>query len=105
MKAINHVLLEVFCRKDCQAPGERCPDYCPSQGAWAGYPCLFHGCKYVDFTSCENTLCYIGPDSDEVYGISMGEEENLDSWKEIAVRKIDEAYDEYMAQHPPETDN
>ncbi len=104
MECINHVLLEVFCRKELY-PEEPFPSFCPTKGKYAAYPCLFNKCPYVAFTSCEDTLCYIGRASDEVYGISFGGdmEENtsaagVEAWEKISIAKIDEAYEEFMAK-------
>ena len=101
---MSHVLLEVFCTKNfdrnVKAP---LPDFCPGNGCRPSYHCLSHRCPYLDFTSCENTLCYIGKQSDMECGILFGgdmEEGNpavgLDAWQEIAKAKIEEAYDQYM---------
>jgi hypothetical protein len=104
MDCINHVLLEVYCWKD-EHPEAPYPPFCPTKGKYAAYPCLFHKCPYVDFTSCEDTLCYIGREADEVYGISFGGDMEegpsavgVDTWEQIAVAKIDEAYEEFMAK-------
>ena len=57
------------------------------------------------FTTCENTLCYIGENSDVEYGISFGgemvagskcESQLKEKWQSTALRKIDEAYGDYM---------
>ena len=103
---MNQILLELFCMKKT----DKCidaplPSFCQNNTDIPSYHCLANGCKYVDFTTCENTLCYVGNCSDVEYGISFGGEmvqksdcENLlkEKWKSISVRKIDEAYDEYL---------
>ena len=101
---LNHVLLEVFCLKNTDAfAAEPLPADCPTEGAHATYHCLRSRCSYLDFTSCEDTLCYIGPESDMEHGILYGgdmEDGNPDvgaaQWREIAIAKINEAYDAFM---------
>ena len=103
---INHILLEVFCLKSLdENTNEPCPPFCPTGGKYATFQCLSHKCRFVDFTSCEDTLCYIGGESDELFGFSYGgemEEGNIDigveEWKEISIGKIKEAYAQFMAQ-------
>ena len=97
---INHILIEAFCLKDIDEHAhEPFPPFCPTEGKYATFQCLSPKCKYVDFTSCENTLCYIGDTSDELYGVTYGgdmEEGNtnigLEEWKNISISKIKEAY-------------
>ena len=101
---LNHVLLEVFCLKDTDRfAGESLPADCPTKGTYAGYHCLHSKCKYLDFTSCEDTLCYIGPESDMQHGILFGGDMEdgdptvgVDQWREIAIAKINEAYEQFM---------
>ena len=101
---INHVLLEVFCTKDFDKnASEPYPPFCTTKGECATYQCLFNTCKFVDFTSCEDTLCYIGRASDEVFGISYGGDMEdgdtnigIEEWEKIAIAKINEAYREFM---------
>lgn len=101
---INHILIEAFCLKNIDKYAhEPYPSFCPTEGKCATFQCLFHKCKYIDFTSCEDTLCYIGEASDEVYGVTFGgnmEEGNpnigIETWKDISISKIDEAYALYM---------
>ena len=98
----THILLEVYCEwgmkdrlKECDIPPCNLLEKIPS------YQCLFRGCPYVAFTSCENTLCYVGPESraEELisFGGEMGSEDfEISEWKKICIDKINEAYDEYM---------
>lgn len=103
---LNHVLLEVFCLKNTDRyADDPLPVDCKTKGAYASYHCLCSSCKYLDFTSCEDALCYIGPDSDMEHGILYGgdmEEGNpgvgIQQWREIAIAKIDEAYHQFMEQ-------
>lgn len=103
---LNHVLLEVVCMKnsDCYAD-DPIPDYCRTKCEYACYHCLLNSCKYLDFTSCENTLCYIGEDSDMEHGILFGGDMEegeptigVDEWRRIAFAKIDEAYHQFMEE-------
>ena len=101
---INHVLLEVFCRKNWEKNAEApYPEFCRNEGKYASYHCLFNRCPYLDFTSCADALCYIGPESDMMKGIVFGGEMEegdsdvgVEQWREIAIAKIQEAYDRYM---------
>ena len=103
-KLINHILLEVYCIKKMDGnAAEPCPSFCPTGGKYATYQCLLNKCKYVDFTSCEDTLCYIGEESDELFGISYGGDMEIgnpdvgvEEWKEIAISKVKEAYAQFM---------
>ena len=103
---LNHVLLEVICLKHTDRyAGEPLPANCPTAGQYAGYHCLCSRCRYLDFTSCENTLCYIGPESDMEHGILYGGDMEdgdpavgLEQWRQIAIAKIDEAYDQFMEE-------
>lgn len=101
---INHILLEVYCLKGIDKyTNEPYPPFCPTNGKCATFQCLLEKCRFVDFTSCEDTLCYIGGESDEVFGISYGgdmeegsSDIGVDEWKEIAVSKVKEAYLQFM---------
>ena len=103
---MNQILLEIFCLKHTDdhinAPF---PSFCCSKEGNPTSNCLLNGCKYLDFTTCENTLCYIGENSDVEYGISFGgemvagskcESQLKEKWQSTALRKIDEAYGDYM---------
>ena len=107
----NHVLLEVFCLKNidanvCKPRPEFCtaaedPEY---PGDWEpGYGCLFHKCPFVDFTSCENTLCYINEKSEMEHGIlfggDMGCEDDtagIERWKKMSIDAVERTYQEFM---------
>ena len=101
---LNHVLHEVFCLKNTDENVDApCPEFCQNKGEYASYHCLFHECPYAAFTSCENTLCYIGHDSSMEEGILFGGDMEagnsnigIDQWREIAIAKINEAYEEFM---------
>ena len=103
---MNHILLECYCLKETERyAGEKSPAFCAGKKE-PTYDCLKHRCKYLDFTSCENTLCYIDDAAEMAYGIIFGGEmtshgeENGDiaRWRNTAIEKIDEAYDVYMKE-------
>lgn len=109
----NHVLLEVFCTKAINGPDDPIPSFCESNATNPGYYCLWNKCLYMTFTSCENTFCYVGEDSTAVNDVGFGgdmlpqktdEDEKvlIEYWKEICLRKINEAFTEYrdgLTQH------
>lgn len=112
----THVLLDVYCFHG-EHSDSAIPDYCPCKGFGAeltpGYECLFNNCPFVSFTSHENAMCYINKKSEAEEIVSLGEDwldenfkcipNNIELWKQIAVRKIKEAYEEY--EKLTETDN
>lgn len=72
-------------------------------GKGPNYLCLKNNCKFLDYTTCENTFCYINEKSEMEEGISFGGEmiknnvnEDVDNWKKISLKKIEEGYMEYM---------
>ncbi|MBS6447329.1 MAG: hypothetical protein KH382_07035 [Clostridiales bacterium] len=93
---MNHILLELYCLKE---DGE----VCCSNIKGPNYLCLKNNCKFLDYTTCENTFCYINEKSEMEEGISFGGEmiknnvnEDVDNWKKISLKKIEEGYMEYM---------
>ena len=102
---LNHILLELYCLQDIDtnANADR-PQYCQSADNCPSYACLMNGCPYLDFTTCENTLCYINEASEMEEGISLGAEmvkdgafdASLKRWRDISLKKILEAYKQYM---------
>lgn len=99
----THIFLEAYCSFDWEAGAEQrdLPPCCSSPEKGPSYQCLFQGCPYATFTSCENTLCYIGANSEAEalisFGGEMGESDSeIRKWKEICSVKISEAFDEYM---------
>lgn len=104
MAGINHIFLEVYCLCNTDENRRKVrPEYCPGkekEEPIPGYQCLFHDCPFLDFTSCENTACFINEHSEMDYGIifdSELEQEKLGLLKQIVKRKIDEADDEFSA--------
>lgn len=93
----NHVLLEVYCTKnyDENLPKNK-PEFCCSDNCTPNYNCLLNKCTSVAFTSHENALCYVNENSETEKIISLGEEDNLQLWKGISLKKIDEAYECFM---------
>ena len=98
------VLLEVYCRKEKLNNHLECTD-CRCLERSPGYDCLYKHCPYVAFTSCENSLCYVNDKSIAQEIISFGGEmashplsvaEGITLWRDISIKKINEAYNEYM---------
>ena len=103
---LNHVLLEIFCLKDTDYNQDKdLPEFCPEVRA-PGYHCLQYRCPFLDFTSCENTLCYINHKAEMDVGILFGGDmessennaEELKLWKDISVDAVNRAYETYMKQ-------
>ena len=98
----NHIMLEVYCLKDLEENTKKentdnCSECTP------GYSCLENKCPYVTFTSYENALCYVNQNSTCEESIALGEEtlsnkKLVSLWKDIACKKINEAYDEFLKQ-------
>lgn len=100
----KHILLEVYCHKNME---QEIPCFCESNGIIPGYYCVLNHCTHMSFTSHENALCYINEKSiaeeiisfgGEMVSESLNECECVKLWKTISIRKINEAYDEYMKQ-------
>lgn len=102
----NCILLEVYCTNrnlNTQSGTSKC--YCSDQVP--GYGCLHMHCPYISFTSCENSLCYVNDKSVAQEIVSLGGEmvsypssttEEISMWRDIAIKKINEAYNEYMKE-------
>ena len=100
----THILLEVYCTKQMGNNIKmELPKYCKSVGK-PHYYCLSEKCPYVSFTSHENSLCYINELSEAEEVISFGgdmeinnisKQEAISIWKDIAIKKINEAYEKY----------
>ncbi|MHC1683049.1 MAG: hypothetical protein AB6733_08890 [Clostridiaceae bacterium] len=107
---MKHLLLEVYC--DCNTNNEENnPKYCANGVGWPGSHCFENSCKFLSYTNCSNEIAYAGDigvveklDHFIGFGGDMtpepydkDQEKDLkDKWKEICVRKISEAYEEYM---------
>lgn len=102
---LNHILLELYCLKDIDenVNADR-PQYCKSTDNNPAYTCLCNDCPYLAYTTCENTLCYINEASEMEDGILFGGEmlkdgdfdASLKRWREISLKKIQDAYKQYM---------
>ncbi len=93
---MNHILLELYCLKKNN-------EVCCLNFGKPNYLCLKNNCKCLDYTTCENTLCYINEKSEMEEGISFGGEmiknnngKDIDNWKKISLKKINEGYEDYM---------
>lgn len=102
---INRILLELYCLKDADSNSELDrPQYCQSAINKPSYFCLLKNCPFLDYTTCENTLCYINEESEMEEGISLGGEmlngDDFDHlikrWKECSLNAIDDAYERHM---------
>ncbi len=93
---MNHILLEIFCLKDTDEHADKpLPDFCKCADE-SRYECLSNNCPYIAFTSCENTLCYINERSEAEEIVSLGEEDDIELWKDISLKAIDKAYKEFL---------
>ncbi|WP_084159724.1 hypothetical protein [Paenibacillus ehimensis] len=110
MSTFTHVILEVFCGYSDENQNE-IPSFCKRNVGNPGYHCLENKCKYVAYTYAPNEIAYSDDDGEVPNGESWlgfgGEMEphNADEnrinelknlWKETCIKKIHEAYDEYM---------
>ena len=103
---INHILLEVFCLKNTDYNVEKAlPEYC-SEPDCPSYDCLRRKCPFLDFTSCENTLCYINEKSEMEEGVLFGGDMeidgdntyNIERWKRISTDSVLSSYEEYIRE-------
>ena len=104
---INHVLLELWCLKKIDEHAHKpYPAFCTGTAA-PDYPddrepnfnCLRCKCPFVDFTTCEDTFCYINEKSEMEHGILFDYESYPDKvgrWKQMSVEAVDRTYDELM---------
>ncbi len=93
---LNHILLEVYCTKNYDENiGKDKPEFCCSNDLKPKYECLFNKCPFLAFTSHENALCYVNEKSEAEKIFALDEEKNLELWKEISLKKINEAYNDY----------
>ncbi|TNJ53554.1 hypothetical protein FE784_40385 [Paenibacillus hemerocallicola] len=111
MSTFTHVILEVFCSFSDENANDGAPSYCKRSVGNPGYHCLENNCKHVAFTYAPNEIAYSDdegevPDGESWLGLggemlppnaNEAQIKDLKSlWKEICVKKIHEAYDEYM---------
>ena len=103
---INHILLEVFCMKNTDFNVDKpLPEYCVEQDC-PSYECLRRKCPFLDFTSCENALCYVNEKAEVEEGILFGGDmetegdntQNLERWKQISTDAVNRSYETYMRQ-------
>ena len=110
---INHILLEVFCLKNIDSNVSKPrPEFCTAEedpeypgDLEPGYGCLANKCPFIDFTTCEHTLCYINEKSEMEYGILFGgdmggvdDTARIERWKNMSVEAVDQTYDEFIRQ-------
>ena len=108
---INHVLLELWCLKKIDEHAHKpYPPFCTG-AADPNYPddrepnfnCLRCKCPFVDFTTCEDTFCYINEKSEMEHGIlfggDMGGEDDtagIERWKNMSIDAVERTYQEFM---------
>lgn len=106
---INHVLLEVFCLKNTdENVSKLLPEFCTAvegpeypSDLEPGYSCLANRCPFMDFTTCEHTLCYINKKSEMEHGILFDYEnypDEVECWKQASVEAVERTYQEFMKE-------
>lgn len=107
---IKHLLLEVYC--DCKIEkGHLQPSFCILGANRPGAHCFENVCEFLSYSNCMNEIAYVGEqgiveklDDFIAFGVEMEEICNgdierkrcLKRWREICLKKIAEAYEEYM---------
>ena len=97
----EHILLEVYCGLNFYENVDSINMKCFSNHR-PSYACIEKKCPHATCTTCENALCYIGSKSLAERLIAFGEADNendiasMGLWKTIAMKKMNEAYDEYL---------
>ncbi len=113
---IAYILLELFCTygwDDSQEQTQEVPSYCKYGVKKPGYHCMSNDCTFNAFTYTEDAIACTEDDgevkgSDGWVGIGgdmqpdyLTDEQRIECvkmWKEICRRKVNEAYEEYMAK-------
>ena len=97
------VLLEAYCLKDLEKNvNKKKPDFCTLKEDERGQPsyrCFFNDCPCLDYTYCDNMICRVNEHAEVDYGVFFDtnlSDKQQQKLREIAVRKIDEAYEEFM---------
>lgn len=109
----TQVILEVYCSFDKEDSTHAIPAFCKYDVKKPGFHCLENNCKHVGFTYAPNEIAYSDhegevPTSDHWLGFGgdmepeQADEKKLQElkrlWEEICVKKINEAYEEYMTR-------
>lgn len=109
----THLLMEVYC--DCNKKNSDKPKFCLNGINRPGPHCFENNCKFLSYTECENEIAYVGqksiveswehcvgfggemePDSNSNSNDDQERGVLINKWKEICIKKISEAFDEYM---------
>ncbi|MBU7315019.1 hypothetical protein [Paenibacillus oleatilyticus] len=113
MSTFTHVILEVFCGFSDEDTNQGVPSFCKRNVGNPGYHCLENACKFVAYTYAPHEIAFSGEDGEVPDGQSwlgfggemeprQADENHIDDlkrlWKQICIKKIHEAYDEYMKQ-------
>lgn len=107
-----HLLLEVNCSYGWFGEANcNIPDFCKKGVKRPGYHCLENDCPFRTFTYADNEICYAGElgevPSDEHWIGFGGEMDSHDNderskkelvslWETICIKKVQEAYEEFM---------
>lgn len=102
----SHIMLETYCGIDIEK--DKIPKFCILGAKKTGYHCYENDCEFKACTKVPNQISYVDENSVCRYDIGFGGEmcpddfdddktkELLKIWKEICIKKIDEAFDEFM---------
>lgn len=110
--AYKQVLLEVYCSFDYRGDKKaKEPEFCKYGVNNPGYHCFENHCSFKNYTKCPNEFSYAG-ELGEVrdggsyigFGGEMEPDDNDEAkrrkliklWERICIKKIDEAYEEYL---------
>lgn len=110
---IVHLTIEVSCDYTTEQTDNNMPSFCEYGIKVPGYHCMFNSCPYVAFTDAPYEIAYAGKKGeinmyDEFSWAGFGEDMNpaetdieitnrlKNIWKKTCVKKIEEAYMEYM---------
>ncbi len=97
----NHILLEAYCTvnelKKCKLHNEH-----------ISIECFSTHCKFLSYTEAPNEIALVDKNGVAMHFIGFGGDmettddercNNITKWNSICKKKIDEAYDLYMADH------
>lgn len=102
----NQLLLDVFCFKQLQANKNKpVPVFCQSSDDFVPtYNCIFNDCPYVGYKTTRNALTYTNTDGEVEKILSLSQERDTDGfvepeieekWKEISLKALQQARDEF----------
>lgn len=98
-----HILLEVYCMKNTLGVSEDSHFVgCTNESCIPQYACLEKKCPYAAFTSYEDAMCYANHRAVCEKTVAWNESvfvekpELRELWKQIAIKKINEAQEEFL---------